>query len=665
MRKPSRTASVSRTLGGLALAAFLCAAGLRGEPSPWVGNYGVLLGEGSAGALAAVDCVSPTALALQDPENLWILDQAGRRLRRVDTLGRRLRPVPAPVSRALAGSPAQWLAWDSGRKHLLLGAGTALLIWDGTALNRASLPFPVRALAPLSRSAMAQDMEGGFHRIPWDGRGPAGSARGLGAGLGLAAAEGSVLAVSVSHTAVLSHVQLDPDGNSLAGNLSVRPVDGSEKLAHVPMAAATFWPQDERGYLAVGRDIWYFEAGLPGFWRMSVPNRLDEEAELKGARGVLRPWGPVAALAADPGHRLVFLSDPAHGRVFWVKDQDFDRRRFGEGSRDFSDGFAHGRQPLPGVRRLLFYGSSYSFFSVEGPGHHRGLAHRTEHFLNQPAWGGRPGLFEVLFGGSMLRGAGYELDVFYLAASRMRRHAERYRPDALVFVVNPMDLFYALASHVARAPDGDGYALGAFDPEFMLDDERASRYQGLALELYRDIVARPDFYGEDLGLHEDGALKYDVFKSDIYRLYEDPVFGAMIERAGLRLLRDVAAAAKESLPGKPRYLVFAENRNFMGETENSGQDRFYGLPVKRFYSGERFLKGARDQGFKTLDLRPGQHQGQLGYYPLFLANDHLSPGGVELTAQLLAEALLVQRDLKGAPVSARGGLEAGASGGTR
>jgi hypothetical protein len=250
----------------------------------------------------------------------------------------------------------------------------------------------------------------------------------------------------------------------------------------------------------------------------------------------------------------------------------------------------------------------------------------------------------VLFGGAPLGGGG---DGYSYAWSRVAEHARKFKPDALVLVQTPMDLFYALYDFfnglVLDSEDSPGV-----DPEFLLQDKHAGMYHGLALEFYQELSRNADHYKPDLLLNAAGSVTFPD-TTGVFRFYREPVFRSFLERAGLELLGRVKKAADEAMPGKPKILLFSVARNFLADTENSAIGPMAGTPGTQEYDASAYLRGAAKLGFEVVDLTAAVKRNATAYYPMFGTDDHLATGGVELTAILGAQGL--RGVLEGAPAA--------------
>jgi hypothetical protein len=391
---------------------------------------------------------------------------------------------------------------------------------------------------------------------------------------------------------------------------------------------------------------YFWEPGGRGLFRVEGNQLMF--LEVPNAEGVNFNNGPygdgrlqfthLSGFAVDDARRAIYLSDAPNNRVLKLKDYDYNLGSFGQGSRGMVNDYAYPKAKPADVRRILFYGTSYSYLSGNATGKFYNLNKRLEYYLNLKSMSASyPYGFEVLFDGDALAGAGYSGDVFSNSGSKILGRGD-YHPDFCMVAINPSDLWFCATSYLHRPQNAAGLPEDRFDPEFALESDPAKRYKGLAAELYSEIASKPGTYGPDLRLNAQGDLIYDPENADLYRFYGDNHFTHLLEACTYKLLEAFSAKVQQLTPGAKLFVLLGPQRNFLGYQETVPNMRFHNMAKVPHFNWHAFQALNKDPDVVLINVDDPIRTESVSYFPICMDTDHLDQG-TDIAGYLAAEAL--------------------------
>jgi len=399
------------------------------------------------------------------------------------------------------------------------------------------------------------------------------------------------------------------------------------------MAHAAFDDGETRTYFwePGGTNLYRVEGGqlLP----LEVPNA--EGVNLNN--GNRMPFNRLAGFVVDAAHRRIHFSDAPNNRVLQLQDQDYNLGGFGQGSRWMGNDFAYSMAKPEGVRRILFYGGSYAYYTTSGTGKFYNLNKRLEYYLNLKSLAASdPYGYQVLFDGEPLQGAGYSGDVLSIATTKVATRGA-WQADDYAVALSPLDLFFCGLSYLNRPLDEHGVPTERFDPEYVLEAP-TDRYKGLAADLYQEIAGHAADFAPGLTMDDKGHLLYDPGVADLYRHFGANRFTSLLEACTNGLLGALAAQVQKLSPGAKLFVILGPQRNFLGFQETVPNMRFHKMDTVADYNWSGFQALNTDPNIIEINVDDPIKAESVSYFPLFYTNDHMDQG-TDIAGYLAAELL--------------------------
>lgn len=365
-------------------------------------------------------------------------------------------------------------------------------------------------------------------------------------------------------------------------------------------------------------------------------------------------------IAIDSEHRVCYVSDPKNRRITWFKEYEFALGKFGSGPENFRADFAYAKKALPGVNRIWSYGASTVFFShamgkngqaitrvtangkaTVNPGNKgQAIIKRTESFLNMLCLAnGFSGGVEIIFDGDAIKGPGFGSDPIARFLRRFSKSGDFENVKAIMLPLAYRELFYTFFAYLTNPLDNDGIPKNEKDAEFSLALNPEEKYKGLAKEIYMEIADNRAFYEPDLVVDDNGLIRFDRLKSDVYRFFSKPEFADLVSRATARCLTVGKKRLEKKFPDMPLIVVIYPSRNFLGYQENNMQYRFSGMKDLPTYDTKQLVDQMRSGGIEVFDYTKHFLNHSLGFYPLYGPDDHFGPHGVDFASTLTANSL--------------------------
>jgi hypothetical protein len=418
----------------------------------------------------------------------------------------------------------------------------------------------------------------------------------------------------------------------------------------------------------------YYNLKAPEFGRTQSPLRLASLYQLNQPAEIInyQAWSPQAAaegqavaatktagtvqnfrlydnatgLAYSPLEQRVFVSDETNHRILSIRPY-----RPGE----FFRGAYVPPKKSPGVKRVLLFGNSMSYYLADRPAESDrnlelsdSLSKRTEYWLNTLAVAkGSPTRYEVIYaGGAMFYSAPSVAYAFYNLYA-----VDKLQADLVLYNYTYFDLVFDAMRYLQTPSVNGELQHHDFDPEFFLTDLKKRPLHPLGRELLDYIIQHPErvgnfvkYYPRDISTNDWNTLEilYDEDNRNIF-------FKLAVDELD-KYQKQLAAYSQKS----GRHVPFVVNliplpANLYNNDILSGYRQ--GLKTKPDFLRSRLQAWCREKGIGFQDTIEPVRMLDTSLFPLFLAKDnyHYTAKSADVVAFFTANQLLEKLEPREAP----------------
>ncbi|NTV51976.1 MAG: hypothetical protein HGA76_03030 [Candidatus Firestonebacteria bacterium] len=361
------------------------------------------------------------------------------------------------------------------------------------------------------------------------------------------------------------------------------------------------------------------------------------ETKTAGPVQAFRLYDQANGLAYSPQEQRIFVADETNHRILSIRPY-----RPGE----FYRGSYYPPKKAPGVKRVLLFGNSMSYYLADRPVESDrnlelsdSLSKRIEYWLNTLSVAkGAPSRYEVIYaGGAMFYSAPSVAYAFYNFFA-----VDKFQADLVLYNYTYFDMIFDAMRYLQTPSVNGELQHHDFDPEFFLTDLKKRPLHPLGRELLDYIIKHPEkvgnfvkYYPRDISTNDWNTLDilYDEDNRNIFfRLAVDELD---------KYQKQLNAYAAKSGRRVPLVLnLIPLPANLYNNDILSGYRQ--GLKTKPNFLKPRFQTWCREKGIGFQDTIDPVRMLDVSLFPLFLAKDnyHYTAKSADVVAFFTASQLL-------------------------